>query len=168
MAVREPSWSTTDPKELLLGQLSYYRGTLLAKLGGLSEEELRTSLLPSGWVPLALLKHLAYVERRWMQWGFAAEPVSNPWGDDDPVTTRWRLRPEETLVTLTAFLGDTARRTGEIAARAPLEARGRLGGRFESEAPTLGWILVHLVQEYARHVGHLDVVRELINGSTGE
>jgi hypothetical protein len=51
---------------------------------------------------------------------------------------------------------------------AELTERARLGGRFSSDPPTLGWILAHLLQEYARHVGHLDVVRELMDGSVGE
>jgi len=51
---------------------------------------------------------------------------------------------------------------------AELTDRARLGGRFISDPPTLGWILIHLLQEYARHVGHLDVVRELIDGTVGE
>ena len=55
-----------------------------------------------------------------------------------------------------------------MASQAELTERARLGGRFSSDPPTLGWILAHLLQEYARHVGHLDVVRELIDGQIGE
>ena len=80
----EPPRSLEDPREILLQQLSYYRTTLLAKLEGLSEDQLTTSILPSGWSPLGLLKHLVFVERRWMQWGFEAEDVPDPWGDHDP------------------------------------------------------------------------------------
>jgi hypothetical protein len=69
----EPPPSLEDPREILLQQLSYYRATLLAKLDGLSEEQLTPSILPSGWSPLGLLRHLVFVERRWMQWGFEAE-----------------------------------------------------------------------------------------------
>jgi len=168
MPPSEPSAEVSDVRELLLGQLTFYRATLLDKLGGLSEEQLRQSILPSGWAPLELLKHLAYVERRWMRWGFTAEAVPDPWGDNDPATHRWILAPGDTVESLTALLAEQAARTEEIAAGADLTEPGRVGGRVHSDPPTLGWILLHLVQEYARHVGHLDVVRELVDGRTGK
>ena len=80
----EPPRSLEDPREILLQQLSYYRASLLAKLDGLSEDQLIASILPSGWSPLGLLKHLVFVERRWMQWGFDAEQVPDPWGRSRP------------------------------------------------------------------------------------
>ncbi|MET0692492.1 MAG: DinB family protein [Propionibacteriaceae bacterium] len=164
----EPSPDLADPKLLMLGQLTFYRATLLDKLAGLSDASLRTSILPSGWLPLQLLKHLVYVERRWIQWGFEGEPVPDPWGDNDPDTYRWALQPEDTLQSLTVRLAEIAARTEFVVAAAELTDRGRIGGRFQADPPTLGWILLHLIQEYARHVGHLDIVRELLDGSTGE
>src|SRR5512132_731788 len=92
----EPPPSLEDPKEILLQQLSYYRATLLAKLEGLSDDQLRNSVVPSGWSLLGLLKHLVFVERRWMQWGFEAEQVPDPWGDHDPDSDGWLLEPDET------------------------------------------------------------------------
>jgi hypothetical protein len=103
-----------------------------------------------------------------MQWGFEAEQVPDPWGDHDPDSERWLLEPDDTVFALTERLGAIAARTDAIARKSELTDRARLGGRFTSDPPTLGWILVHLLQEYARHVGHLDVVRELIDGSVGE
>jgi hypothetical protein len=164
----EPPRSLEDPREILLQQLSYYRATLLAKLDGLSDDQLTTSILPSGWSPLGLLKHLVFVERRWMQWGFEAEQVPEPWGDHDPHSEGWLLGTEDTRHVLTEWLDAIAARTEAVASKAELTERARLGGRFSSDPPTLDWILVHLLQEYAWHVGHLDVVRELIDGSVGE
>ena len=164
----EPAPSLEDPREILLQQLSYYRATLLAKLDGLSEDQLTTSILPSGWSPLGLLKHLVFVERRWMQWGFEAEQLADPWGDHDPDSEGWLVTPEDTVADLTAQLASIAARTQAVASKAELTDRALLGGRFSGDPPTLGWILAHLLQEYARHIGHLDVVRELIDGSTGE
>ncbi len=164
----EPPRSLEDPREILLQQLSYYRACLLAKLDGLSEGQLTTSIVPSGWSPLGLLKHLVFVERRWMQWGFEAEQVAEPWGDHDPESEGWLVTPEDSVADLTAQLAPIAARTEAVAGQAELTQRARLGGRFSSDPPTLGWILAHLLQEYARHVGHLDVVRELIDGSVGE
>ena len=164
----EPPRSLEDPRDILLQQLSYYRATLLAKLNGLSPDRLTGSILPSGWSPLGLLKHLVFVERRWMQWGFEAEQVADPWGDHDPDSEGWLVAPEDSVAELTARLAEIAGRTEAVASQSDLTERARLGGRFSSEPPTLGWILAHLLQEYARHVGHLDVVRELIDGQIGE
>ena len=164
----EPPRSLEDPKEILLQQLSYYRATLLAKLEGLSDDQLRNSAVPSGWSPLGLLKHLVFVERRWMQWGFEAEQLSDPRGDEDPSGKGWLVTPDDNVPDLRARLAEIAARTEAAAKNAELTDRGKLGGRFSSDPPTLGWILAHLLQEYARHVGHLDVVRELIDGSVGE
>jgi len=166
----EPAKSLDDPQVILLDQLAYYRATLLAKLEGLAPEQLTRSVLPSGWTPLELLRHLVFVERRWMVWGFAAEPVPDPWGDHDPETDRWVLAPGDSLPSLAAQLAQVAARTGDLAREATLTDRARTGGRFppEEPPPTLGWILAHLLQEYARHVGHLDVVRELVDGQLGE
>lgn len=153
---------------MLLRQLSFYRATLLSKLDGLGGEQLTGSILPSGWSPLGLLKHLVFVERRWMQWGFEAEQVADPWGDHDPDSEGWLVTPQDSVADLMARLGEIAARTEAVASQAELTERARLGGRFSSDPPTLGWILAHLLQEYARHVGHLDVVRELIDGQIGE
>jgi hypothetical protein len=153
--IEEPGTSVSDPHELLLGHLDYYRDTLLRKLDGVEEEVLRGSRLPSGWTPLELVWHLLHVERRWLVWGFTAERLPDPWGDTADVLHRFREQCD---------------RSRAVASGSPLLARAAVGGRFptEDDAPTLSWILFHLVQEYARHVGQLDVVRELADGSTGE
>ena len=164
----EPPKSVEDIREILLQQLGYYRATLVAKLDGLTDDQLTKSILPSGWSPLGLLKHLVFVERRWMQWGFEAEQIPDPWGDHDPNSEGWLVTPEDSVPDLTARLDAIAARTEAVVRTADLVDRARLGGRFASNPPTLGWILAHLLQEYARHVGHLDVVRELIDGSVGE
>jgi hypothetical protein len=95
----EPPRSVEDPREVLLRQLSFYRATLLSKLDGLGAEQLTGSILPSGWSPLGLLKHLVFVERRWMQWGFEAERVEDPWGDHDPDSEGWPSRRRIALPT---------------------------------------------------------------------
>jgi uncharacterized damage-inducible protein DinB len=164
----EPPKSLENPTEILLQQLSYYRATMLAKLDGLSPDQLSSSIVPSGWSPLGLLKHLVFVERRWMQWGFEADQVSDPWGDHDPDSSGWLATPDDNVADLTERWAAIATRTEAVARNAQLTDRAKLGGRFSSDPPTLGWILAHVLQENARHVGHLDVVRELIDGSVGE
>lgn len=166
----EPPDTLTDPRELALAYLDHYRATLLRKLDGMSEEDLRTSRLPSGWTPLALLKHLAFVERRWFRWGFAAEQVDPVWGEEDPDTGKWRVGAEESTEGIRALFLDECARSRKIVANAELLESARSGGGFNppDHHPTLSWILFHMLQEYARHVGQLDVVRELADGVTGE
>jgi uncharacterized damage-inducible protein DinB len=147
--------------------LDYYRAVVLAKLEGLTEEQLRTSLLPSGWSPLELVKHLAHVEMRWLEWGFEGRPVDDPWGDSRD--GRWYVGAEEPTAYLLEELRRRGRESAAIARRHDLSEAGAAGERWDGDPPaTLERCLLHVVQEYARHLGHLDVVRELLDGRTGE
>jgi hypothetical protein len=165
----EPPETLADPRELLVGFLDFYRQAVLRKLDGMPEEELRRSRLPSGWTPLELLKHLAGVERRWFRWGFAAERFDEPWLENGPDGT-WYVGPEETADDVKALFLDECARSRRIVAGAWLGDVAASGGRFNppDPHPTLAWILFHVLQEYARHTGHLDVVRELADGAVGE
>lgn len=169
MELHRPGKDVDDPAEVLLGLLDFYREVVAAKLDGVSPDELTGSRLPSGWSPLELLKHLVYMERRWLVWGFLAEQVPDPWGDDGP-DERWRVEPGEDVAGLVDRLREGGRRTREIVTGRSLTERAATGGRFDGveEPPALSWILAHVLQEYARHSGHLDIVRELIDGATGE
>ena len=168
----EPAPST-DAKALFLEYLDFYRDTVVRKVAGLGETTWRGAAVPSGWSPAELVKHLAYMERRWLRWGFLGEQVDDPWGDHDPgvdpETARWEVRPGESLDDLVAMLCDGGQRTRAIVEAARLEDSATTGGRFpaDQEPPTLLAILFHVLQEYARHAGHLDVARELVDGETG-
>lgn len=164
----EPRGDIADTKNLFLLYLDYYRSVVGAKLAGLSDDELRASRLPSGWSPLELLKHLVFMERRWLRWGFAAEDVDRPWGDDRD--GRWYVGRDETVEELLDALRRGGQRTRAIVEAAELTDLGAVGGRFGPDQPaaTLVWILFHVLQEYARHAGHLDIARELTDGSVGE
>ena len=163
----EPA-STPDLRGLLLDYLDFFRGVVASKLDGLDDGELTGSVVPSGWSPSGLVHHLVNVERRWLVWGFLAEPVEDPWRDAAEgggwVTLR-RSTPE-----LRSLLDEAAERTRAIVEDHALTEIAGVGGRFadEESAPQLQWILLHLIQEYARHTGHLDVARELLDGRTGE
>lgn len=165
----EPPHTLSDPHELLSAYLDWYRDTLLRKLEGLSESELRSSRLPSGWTPLELLQHLTWVERRWLRWGFTAEPTEDAWGDNGP-DGRWHVPAELPPGEVKARFRAQCERSRAITEKAALTERAAVGGRFASQedAPALSWILFHLLQEYARHVGQLDIVRELADGAVGE
>src|SRR6266545_4873153 len=157
----EPPNTLTDPRELLLAYLDYYRATVLRKLDGMSDDDLRRSRLPSGWTPLELLKHLAFVERRWLRWGFTAEQVDQPWGDEDPDTGRWQVRDDESADEVRALFLDECARSREVVARVALGDISRSGGRFNppDRQPALSWILFHVLQEYARRAGHRVLAR---------
>jgi uncharacterized damage-inducible protein DinB len=163
-----PDAGVSDPRELLLGYLDWYRDALMRKLAGLSDAQLRTPVEPLGWSPLGLVRHLGWVERRWMRWGFAAEDVLAylPGGDE----AEWGVAAGESTESVMAAYHEEVERSRSLAAAADLAQRARTGGRFArpEQAPSLARILFHLLQEYARHVGHLDVARELIDGVTGE
>jgi uncharacterized damage-inducible protein DinB len=166
-----PFPSPTDPvgsrSEVFTRYLEFFRGRLTEKVRELPDGELRRSRLPSGWTPLELVKHLTYVERRWLEWGFEGQAVPDPWGDqrDD----RWHIGPEETRDTLLADLAAQAERSQAVIDHHDLDEVGQPGERWDGQPPaTLERVLFHLTQEYARHVGHLDIVCELADGSTGE
>ena len=166
--MQKPGREVSDPSALLLGFLDHYRSVVIRKVEGLGDAELRASRVPSGWTPLELINHLRYMERRWFVWGFLAEPVDAPHGDE--LDGRWTVAAGESLAELTEAMRATGERTREIVSPAALNDVAKLGGRFRraDEAPTLGLILVYVLQEYARHAGQLDVARELIDGTTGE
>lgn len=165
----EPPRGPDDVREVLLAQLELHRARLLRKVDGLTEEQLRTPVLPSGWTALELLVHLAAVERRWLEWGFRAEPLPDPWCDQGP-DGRWAVPAGASAASVVADLRARWDVSRAVVAGVPLEARSAVGGRFPTpeEAPSLGWVLLHVLQETARHVGHLDVVRELLDGRVGE
>ncbi|MCU1599766.1 MAG: Mini-circle protein [Frankiales bacterium] len=158
----EPTVPIADERQALLGYLDYFRAVVLEKVTGV---DLHVSTLPSGWTPGELVNHLRHVERRWLEWGFEGHAISDPWADrqDD----RWHTTDD--LVTLTTNLGAQAATTRRIVESHDLDHTGQPGERWDgADPPPLRRVLLHLVQEYARHVGHLDVVRELRDGATGE
>jgi hypothetical protein len=127
--VYEPSRDLGDPRALLLGFLDYCRSAITRKIDGLSEEDLRISRLPSGWTPLELLKHLVFMEQRWFRWGFAAEQLPAPWGDQGE-DGRWRVDPQDTVADLVAALHAAGAQTRAIAAESMLSDVAAIGGRY--------------------------------------
>jgi uncharacterized damage-inducible protein DinB len=161
-----PTGETGDRAVLFARYLDFYRETVVRKVTSLPADEQRHTRLPSGWTPLEMLSHLAYMERRWMVWGFLGEDVPDPWADRKD--HRWHVPEEVGADALVALLHDIGRRTSTALAEHPLEETGVPGPRFEGEPPTLAWICFHVLQEYARHAGHLDVAVELAGGDLGE
>lgn len=169
MTAEEPGPSTEDPAALFAAYLDFYRAKAVEKVLALPADEQRVGDLPSGWTPLELLFHLACMERRWIVWGFLGQPVERPWEDSgDAPDGPWQV-PEgldtDGVVRLLTELGAVTR---GVLADVPLDTRAATGGRFDADPPALAWICFHVLQEYARHVGHLDVAVELAGGPTGE
>jgi len=163
----EPA-ATADLRGLLLTYLDFYRDAVIDKLDGLDAATVQVSVVPSGWTAAGLVNHLANVERRWMRWGFVAEDISDPWRDHDG-DDGW-VSPRVDVTELASRLRRAGGNTRRIAEAHALTDRAAVGGRFtdEAAAPQLQWILLHLIQEYARHAGHLDSWRELHDGEVGE
>ncbi len=151
-------------RETLTGFLDYLRQTILWKLSGLDEEALCRRPLPSSMSLLGMVKHLAYVERSWFQRVFAGHEVDFPYTEADP-DADWRIEPEETAADVVAFYEAEVAVSRRIVAEAgSLAEIARKPGWDNS----LRWILVHMIEETARHCGHADLLREAIDGATGE
>ena len=163
----EPTAPAGSPAEVFLRYLDFFRSRLAAKLESLPAAELTRSRLPSGWTPLELAKHLRYVELRWLEWGFEGRAFDNPWADHQD--GRWHVGPGETLTSLLAGLDEQAGRTRAIVGSHGLDETGKPGDRWgDADPATLERILFHLLQEYARHLGHLDIVVEIATGRSEE
>lgn len=167
----EPFPSPTIPAssrtEVFLRYLDYFRDRVTDKIEALPAAELRRTRLPSGWTPLELLKHLRYVERRWLEWGFEGQDVGDPWADR--ADGRWHVADEETAASLLVGLHDQAARSRAIIGSHDLDDVGKPSERWDgADPPTLERVLFHLLQEYARHLGHLDIVTELATGLSEE
>lgn len=166
-----------DEVTMLRSFISYYRATIRRQCEGLTVEQLRTPHPPSTMTLAGMLKHLAYVEDVWFNVRLAGNEPAPPWdtvdwaADDD---WDWHSALADTPEQLTALFDDAVAASERIldAAldRAPAPGAGVLdqttarpgrSGHF-----SLRWILVHMVEEYARHAGHADLLREALDGAT--
>jgi Protein of unknown function (DUF664) len=155
--------------QALLTFLDAQRASVLAIVGGLDEDALRTPVVPSGWSPLGLIEHLGFAERYWFQRVATGSAMDLPWpeetdqDEDAPFTTG---RPPAVVF---GFYRDQCERANAVLASAPLSSppRGRAYGEIADEVSDLRWIVLHMIEETARHAGHLDIARELLDGQTG-
>jgi uncharacterized damage-inducible protein DinB len=163
--------SAAPEKQMLETFLDWHRATVLVKIDGLSDEEMRRPGTPSGVSLLGLVKHHAAVERHWFRRIFAGEDVPSVWSRDD-ADADWRIEPDETTADIVALFNDEVERARAIVRDADLDdvARNAALLRYPPEPPglMLRWIVVHMIEETARHNGHADILREAIDGQTGE
>ncbi len=151
-------------KESLHASLDRHRDVVLWKLEGLDEAQLRRPMTPSGTNLLGLVKHLAWVEYGWFCETFGRPSPAFPFDPDDPEADM-RAEPYETSADIMAFY-DRAR----AAADSAIEERAveDLGTSWFGSTVSMRWVLIHMIEETARHTGHMDIMRELIDGQTGD
>lgn len=159
-----------DPKTTLHNYLKSGRQALLWKLDGLSEYDRRRPLTPTGTNLLGVLKHVASVEMGYFT-GVFGRPcdVPLPWFEDDaePNADMWATA-DETYEQMVALYHRSWELSDATIEALPLDAPGRVPWWGEERGEvTLHQILVHMVVETARHLGQVDIVRELVDGSTG-
>nr|BFE59014.1 DinB family protein [Dactylosporangium thailandense] len=163
-----------DEAATLLGFLDYQRATLAWKCSGLGADALRATVGASPMTLGGLLKHLAYVEDDWFAYRLDGEERPEPWaGVDWAADPDWEWHsaagdgPEELRRLWRSSVAEARERTAAALRDGGL---GRVAARpwADGRSPSLRWILCHMIEEYARHNGHADLLRESIDGATGE
>jgi uncharacterized damage-inducible protein DinB len=129
----EPTLTYARDADVLVGYLDYMRARILDKVGGLPECERGISRLPSGWTPLQLLNHLAFVEHRWLEWGFEGQHSTTPWGDQRD--GQWFVPEHAHLTDLCQSHRTQGERTRAIVAAHELTDQGRPGPRWNGQPP---------------------------------
>jgi uncharacterized damage-inducible protein DinB len=165
----EPSEPAASRADVFVRYLDWLRSGVIARAESLPAEDLRSSRLPSGWTPVELIKHLTFVEMRWIEWRFEGRDFAEPWADQRD--GHWYVAADESLDALVAALRAQGGHTRAVIESTDLAALGKPGPRWsgaDSAPASLERVLFHLMQEYARHLGHLDIVAELAGGATGE
>ncbi|WP_445255584.1 DinB family protein [Nocardioides aurantiacus] len=163
-----------DEAAVLVGFLEFHRATFRRKVAGLDAAQLDQRLAPSAMTLGGMMKHLAYVEDWWLPQVFAGEPETEPWASVDwraDGDWDWHSATHDEPDQLHALLDAAVARSRRVLADA-LAAPGGLDAPavHQDRLPglRLRWVVVHLVEEYCRHNGHADLLREAIDGQVGE
>lgn len=163
------------PKPLLTGGerdqleswLAFYRATLLKKCSGLSFEDLaRRTIATSTMSLLGLLRHMTFVERVWFDARFAGNDVAEYYKRPENREAEWTELDTATLDQVVANFELACATSDDLARGHDLNDLVRRPG-VDREPVDLRWIFIHMIEEYARHCGHADLIRELIDGTTG-
>ncbi|AKU15073.1 DinB family protein [Luteipulveratus mongoliensis] len=145
--------------------LTAQRESVLAIVEGLDEAALRKAVVPSGWTPLGMVEHLCGAERYWFQHVVRGQMDPRPWppSDEDAFVS------EQPVEAVMAFYRATCTLSDEIMRATSLEARpvGEPHPDLAHYAADVRTVVLHMIEETARHAGHLDIARELLDGSTG-
>ena len=151
-------------KELLTAHLDYVRETVLRKIEGVGDEDLRRPMVPSGTNLLGMVKHLGWVEMGWFQRTFSNRGYPVPWTDEDP-DADMRVDHGESTQDVIGFYTQACEESRRIVVGASLDDHAKRPDRSDY---TLRWIMLHMIEETSRHNGHIDILREMIDGATGE
>jgi uncharacterized damage-inducible protein DinB len=161
--------TTADERTMLEGWLEFHRQTLAWKCEGLTDEQLRsTAVEPSELSLLGLVRHMADVERSWFRRVLTNEDAAPLYFTDEDLDGEFHLTEADTYAeAYTAWQAEieTARNN---AARFGLDDISEGKHRRTGERYNLRWLYTHMIEEYARHNGHADLIRERIDGSTGD
>ena len=157
--------------QALLAFLTAQRDAVLSIVAGLDEEAWHRSVVPSGWTPAGLVEHLGGAEWHWFQ-GVVTGVKPEPPSEDEDLSP---YDPTAAFVTdlpsaeIIRFYRDQCASSDAVLAVTPLSARprGKHGDPGEDEPPDVRWVVLHMIEETARHAGHLDIARELLDGKTG-
>ncbi|MCW2792073.1 MAG: hypothetical protein JWO76_1171 [Nocardioides sp.] len=160
-----------DEAATLLGFLAYHRDTLRLKAADLTSEQLNATHAPSTMTLGGMVKHLAFVEHWWFRCVFLGEEYGEPWASvdwEEDADWDWHSAVDDTPEQLWALFDAACADSDSVIAAAdalgqPSRRTGRAGTTF-----SLRWIVTHMVEEYARHNGHADLLRESIDGVTGD
>ncbi len=154
-------------RETLGGFLDWYRAVVERKIEGLSLEDAERVTTPTGMSALGILKHLGWVERGWFRETFAGEEVEAIDLDGDN-SAEFAIGSDDTVETVTSFYRSEVEEGRRVVRETPsldtLSARETSYG----EQVSLRWVMVHMLEETARHAGHLDLMREQIDGRVGD
>jgi uncharacterized damage-inducible protein DinB len=160
MFENEGAVATAAERPMLEKWLDVCRGAVVEKISGLSEEDIRRRLVPSLTTVGAVVKHLRWVESGWFH-----ELLGARSGDHrraHPRDWEFTVQPDDTVASLVAAYQDACARSREVAAAHSLDD---VVPHFSMGSVSLRWIFVHLIEETARHAGHLDILREQIEVS---
>jgi hypothetical protein len=150
-------------RTMLESMLDFYRATVVNKVAGLTDDQAFTAAIsPSTLTPATVVKHLTGTERFWFSIDFADLDVTWPWTDDD-LHGNFRIEPGDTLATIVAdYVEEWARSRGAV-----VDSHLDDAARGEGMDFTLRYAMIHMIQETARHCGHLDLLRETTDGAVG-
>jgi uncharacterized damage-inducible protein DinB len=151
-------------KESLHVSLDRHRDVVLWKLEGLDDERLRRPMTPSGTNLLGLVKHLGAVEYGWFCETFGRETEPLPFDEGDE-NADLRVQPDESTTDIVEFYGRARAAADRVITELNLDD---VGTAWFGDAVSLRWVLIHMIEETARHAGHMDIVRELIDGAAGD
>jgi hypothetical protein len=146
--------------------LDYHRHVLLRKVDGITEQQARTTIASSDLTLLGLVRHLALVEQYWFGEVFLGLSEISHWDDPDDRDRDFHPLEGDTLADALVVLHAEIDRARHAVSTASFDATAV--GQREGQQVTLRWIMAHLVEEYARHCGHADLLREAIDGTTGD